>query len=71
MVTNPREDLYYKLMAMAMDESGDGMEELWWWNSFGELQMRSEDGSVFRRRLVSLLVLLPSRNILGLTWRRH
>ena len=39
MVANSRGDLYYKVMAMAMEEIGDGDDELWWWISFGELWM--------------------------------
>ena len=27
------------VMAMTMEEMGDGMDELWWWISFGVVQM--------------------------------
>jgi hypothetical protein len=37
MVANSPGDLYYKVMAMAMEKIGEEMDELWWWIFFDEL----------------------------------
>jgi hypothetical protein len=36
MVANTQGDLYYKVMAMAMEGIGEGVDELWWWISSDE-----------------------------------
>jgi hypothetical protein len=43
------------VMAMAMREMGDGMDELWWWISFGVVQMSLVDGGSIWQRMALLL----------------
>jgi hypothetical protein len=37
MVANSQGDLYYRVMAMAMEGIGEEMDKLWWWISFDDL----------------------------------
>ena len=67
MVANSRGDLYYKVMAMAMEEIGEGDDELWWWISNGEWWIKSGGGDSVLRRLVSRMASFPPQKLLGLT----
>ena len=51
------------VMAMAMKEMEDGMDELGEWISFGVLQMDLVDGGSVWRRMALSLASVPSRNL--------
>jgi hypothetical protein len=53
------------VIAMAMEEIEDGMDELWWSISFGVVQMNLMDGGSIWRRMALLLASGPSRNLYG------
>jgi hypothetical protein len=48
------------VMDMAMEEIGNGMDEVWWWISFGVVQMNLMDGGFVWQRMAIFLALVPS-----------
>jgi hypothetical protein len=51
------------VMAMAMEEMGERIDEQWWWISFGELQMDMVDSDSVWRKMALFFDWLPSQNV--------